>query len=101
MTTLLTIYRRQGVEVEDWSAYESHKTERKAQNVENARDVLRKNQIGWSEVPHRIGKDQLIAFIVANGSSAITLYPEVGKYYLADGKERYGVRKLARYITGG
>lgn len=110
MTILARLYQRQGITFktdEDWARYEAHKAERKATNVANARDVLFRNCIAWDELPNRVGKDQLVAFNVFfpslyNGETdrIIAFYPEIGKWFDLDENVRFGVRNLARYITG-
>jgi hypothetical protein len=107
MTVLAAIYRRQGLEITDWEKYEAHKAERKAQNVANAKDVLTKNCIAFEELPGRVGTDQLVAFNVfkpvgirMDEDVQIPFYPEIGKWVDLDYNVHFGVRNLARYITG-
>ena len=107
MTILAALYRRQGLEITDWEAYETHKAKRKAQNVANARDILTKNFIAFEELPHRVGIEQLVAFNVFKpmGNTMeedvmVMFYPEIGKWLDLDYKVHFGARNLARYITG-
>jgi hypothetical protein len=107
MTILAAIYRRQGLEITDWDSYEKHKASRKRQNVANAREVLMKNCVAFEELPFRVGIEQLVAFNVfkpmgntMDEDVMLVFYPEIGKWMDLDLKIHFGVRNLARYITG-
>ena len=107
MVILASIYNRQGIEITDWDAYEKHKAERRATNVANARAVLLKFGVPWEMLAHRVGNDQLIAFRVFKPTGvsmeqdiALAFYPEIGKWHDENGNTRFGVRNLAKYITG-
>lgn len=104
MTCLASIYRRQGITLEtdeDWAAYEKHKAARKAKNVANAREVLQRNSIKWHELPTM--DDRGVRFLVhvdETLSRVLPFWPEIGEWHDQLGDIHFGVRNLARYITG-
>jgi hypothetical protein len=110
MVCLAALYNRQGLPLEtpeQWAEYDRRRAERKERNVLNAREVLFRNAIPWDELG-RVGREQVVAFNVVmagslvDGSDDVILpfYPEIGKWFTAKGEPRFGVRNLARYITG-
>jgi hypothetical protein len=85
----------------EWDKYEADKAARRAKNVANAREILNRNRIDYTDLGPDGNSETL--FTIHQGNIFLFYLPETGAWWdqAADRKEqRFGCRNLVKYLKG-
>lgn len=107
MTKLLDIRARQELPApstdEEWKFYRAAKDARRAKNVTNAIEVLRRNDVDFNVGTPTENMRLKVRFDVHGDKGEVKYFPETGLWYELGANEsdyHFGVRNLVRFLKG-